>query len=54
MGLKAKADLQITRNKLGEVQQESESLDRLIQDKKQQVQQQKTQIDNLKSQITEQ
>lgn len=34
MGLKAKADLQITRNKLSEVELEIEQLKRQIQDKK--------------------
>lgn len=54
MGLKSKAELQITRNKLTEVEQEIEQLTRQIQDKKLQLGLQKTSIDKLKIKINEQ
>lgn len=54
MGLKSKAELQITRNKLTEVESEIEQLTRQIQDKKLQLAQQKTNIDKLKITINEQ
>lgn len=54
MGLKAKAELQITSNKLNEVVQEIETLERQIQDKKTQLLQQKDTIDKLKLLISQQ
>ena len=54
MGLKSKAELQITRNKLTEVESEIEQLTRQIQEKKLQFTIQKTGNENLKLHINEQ
>lgn len=54
MGLKAKAEKQITKNKLVEVDAEIENLQRQIQDKKCQLTQQWDQIAKLKDEITKQ
>lgn len=53
MGLRSKAELQLTKNKLQDCDQEISKLERAIQDKDAQLEQQKKHIDSLKVQISE-
>ena len=48
MGLRSKADLQTTKNKLTETSGEIETLNRLIQDKSAQIENQRKTIEELK------
>jgi hypothetical protein len=51
MSLKSKAELQLTNNKLTDIQKETDQLKRQDQDKQQQIQQQQAENDALKKEI---